>query len=52
MSLWLALLASEIVEWILNGRQLKGLRLVEMLGTGPLDWNEQRRNLALPVRRA
>jgi hypothetical protein len=36
----LTCLAPEIVEAILDGRQPKGLRLVEMLGNGPLDWNE------------
>jgi hypothetical protein len=29
------------VEAILDGRQPKGLRLAEMLGNGPLNWNEQ-----------
>jgi hypothetical protein len=27
---------------ILDGRQPKGLRLAEMLGNGPLAWEEQR----------
>jgi hypothetical protein len=35
-------LAPDIVEAILDGRQPKGLRLAEMLGNGPLDWNYQR----------
>jgi hypothetical protein len=35
-------LASDIVEAILDGRQPKGLRLAEMLGNGPLGWEEQR----------
>ena len=35
-------LAPDIVEAILDGRQPKGLRLVEMLGNGPLAWEEQR----------
>jgi hypothetical protein len=35
-------LAPEIVEAILDGRQPKGLRLAEMLGNGPMGWNEQR----------
>jgi hypothetical protein len=48
----LTCLAPEIVEAILAGRQPKGLRLAEMLGNRPLGWQEQRRNLALPVRRA
>jgi hypothetical protein len=30
------------VEAILDGRQPKGLRLAEMLGNGPLGWEEQR----------
>jgi len=40
----LTCLAPEIVEAILDGRQPKGLRLAEMLGNGPLDWDEQRVN--------
>jgi hypothetical protein len=39
----LTCLPPDIVEGILDGRQPKGLRLAEMLGNGPLDWNEQRR---------
>ena len=39
----LTCLAPDIVEAILDGRQPKGLRLAEMLGNGPLDWEEQRR---------
>jgi hypothetical protein len=31
-------------EAILDGRQPKGLRLAEMLGNGPVDWDEQRVN--------
>jgi hypothetical protein len=38
----LTCLAPDIVEAILDGRQPKGLRLVEMLGNGPLVWNAQR----------
>ena len=38
----LTCLAPEIVEAILDGRQPKGLRLAEMLGNGPLGWEEQR----------
>jgi hypothetical protein len=38
----LTCLASDVVEAILDGRQPKGLRLAEMLGNGPPDWNEQR----------
>jgi hypothetical protein len=40
----LTCLAPDIVEAILDGRQPKGLRLVEMLGNGPLCWEEQRRH--------
>jgi len=35
-------LAPDIVEAILDGRQPKGLRLAEMLGNGPLAWEQQR----------
>ena len=38
----LTCLAPDIVEAILDGRQPKGLRLAEMLGNGPLGWDEQR----------
>jgi ParB-like chromosome segregation protein Spo0J len=38
----LALLAPDIVEAILPGRQTEGLSLVEMLGNGPLPWEERR----------
>jgi hypothetical protein len=38
----LTCLAPDIVEAILDGRQPKGLRLVEMLGNGPLGWEGQR----------
>jgi hypothetical protein len=38
----LACLAPDIVEAILDGLQPKGLRLAEMLGNGPLSWEEQR----------
>jgi ParB-like chromosome segregation protein Spo0J len=38
----LTCLAPDVVEAILDGRQSKGLRLAEMLGNGPLDWNAQR----------
>ena len=38
----LTCLAPDIVEAILDGRQPKGLRLAEMLGNGPVGWNEQR----------
>jgi hypothetical protein len=39
----LTCLAPDIVEPILDGRQPKGLRLAEMLGNGPLGWDEQRK---------
>jgi hypothetical protein len=38
----LTCLAPDIVEVILDGRQPKGLRLAEMLGNGPVAWEEQR----------
>ena len=38
----LTCLAPDILEALLNGRQLKGLRLAEVLGNGPLAWNAQR----------
>ena len=38
----LTCLAPEIIEAILDGRQPKGLRLAEVLGNGPLAWDEQR----------
>ena len=41
----LTCLAPDIVEAILDGRQPKGLRLAEMLGTGPVEWDEQRARL-------
>jgi len=40
----LTCLAPDIVEAILDGRQPKGLRLAEMLESGPLAWEEQRVN--------
>jgi hypothetical protein len=43
----LTCLASDIVEAILDGRQPKGLSLAEVLGNGPLVWEEQRRGLAV-----
>ena len=33
--------APDIVEAILDGRQPKGLRLTEMLGNGPVAWEER-----------
>jgi hypothetical protein len=38
----LTCVAPGIVEAILDGRQPKGLKLAEMLGNGPLGWDEQR----------
>jgi hypothetical protein len=43
----LTCLAPDIVEAILDGRQPKGVRLAEMLGSGPLAWEEQRVNWEL-----
>ena len=48
----LTCLAPDIVEALLDGRQPKGLRLAEMLGKGPLDWNEQRANWGFGHRNA
>jgi hypothetical protein len=38
----LTCIAPDIVETVLDGRQPEGLRLVDMLGNGPLHWEEQR----------
>jgi hypothetical protein len=38
----LTCLAPDIMEAILDGRQPKGLRLAEVLGNGPVAWEEQR----------
>ena len=38
----LTCLAPDIVEAILDGRQPTGLTVAEMLGNGPLGWEEQR----------
>ena len=38
----LTCLAPDIVETILDGRQPRGLRLAEMLGSNPSRWDEQR----------
>ena len=38
----LTCLAPDLVEAIFDGRQRKGLRLAEMLGNGPVAWEEQR----------
>jgi hypothetical protein len=48
----LTCLAPDIVEAVLDGRQPKGPRLAEMLGNGPLDWNEQRANWGFGHRNA
>ena len=40
--------APDIVEAILDGRQPRGLRLSEMLGNGPLVWEEARRVWRFP----
>jgi hypothetical protein len=45
----LTCLAPDIVEAILDGRQPKGLRLAEVLGNGPLGWEEQRLTWDFPV---
>jgi hypothetical protein len=37
----LTCLALDNVEAMLDGRQRKGLRLSEILGNGPLAWEEQ-----------
>ena len=44
----LTCLAPAIVEAILDGRQPKGLRLAEVLGNGPLSWEEQRHAWSSP----
>ena len=41
----LTLLAPDIVEAILDGRQPKGMQLDDLTGTLPSAWNEQRRKL-------
>jgi hypothetical protein len=46
----LTCLAPAIVEAILDGRQPKGLRLAQMLGNGPVVWEEQRHHLDLFTR--
>jgi hypothetical protein len=45
----LTCLAPDIVEAILDGRQRRGLRLAELLGNEPLEWQEQRVSLGLGV---
>jgi hypothetical protein len=44
----LTCLAPDIVEAILDGRQPRWLKLAEVLGNGPLAWEEQRRVGASP----
>jgi hypothetical protein len=46
----LTCLAPDLVEAILDGRQPKGLRLVEMLGNGPVGWEEQRASWRIGAR--
>ena len=48
----LTCLAPDIVEAILDGRQPTGLRLAEMLGNGPVGWEEQRADWGLEQRSA
>ena len=48
----LTCLAPDIVEATLDGQQPKGLRLAEMLGNGPLAWEEQRETLVSAPSRA
>ena len=45
----LTCLAPAIVEAILDPRQPKRLRLAEVLGNGPLGWEEQRRIHSIPA---
>jgi hypothetical protein len=46
----LTCLTPDIVEAILDGRQPKGLRLVDVLGNGPLGWEEQRSHAWNPTK--
>jgi hypothetical protein len=43
----LTLLAPDLVEAILEGRQPEGLRLEDMLDGFPLGWDGQRKSLAI-----
>ena len=43
----LTLLAPEITEAVLDGRQAKGMMLEEMVKALPTDWGEQRRVFGL-----
>jgi hypothetical protein len=45
----LTCLAPDIVEAILDGRQPKGLRLAEMLGSRATAWSEQRTSLGVQL---
>lgn len=45
----LTLLAPDIVEAILNGKQPKTLDLIDMTTFMPLEWNEQRRKFGFPT---
>lgn len=45
----LTLLAPDIVEAILNGKQPKTLSLVDMLTFMPMEWHEQRRKFGFPT---
>lgn len=44
----LTMLAPDIVEAILNGKQPKTLNLIDMLTFMPLEWQEQRRKFDFP----
>jgi hypothetical protein len=46
----LTCVAPDIVEAILDGRQPKGLRLAEMIGNGPLAWEEERSHAWNPTK--
>jgi hypothetical protein len=46
----LTCLAPDIVEAILDGRQPRGLKLAELLGNGPLGWQEQRTSSSIGAR--
>ena len=48
----LTCLAPDIVEAILDGRQPRGLRLAEVLGNGPVGWEEQRADWGFEQRSA
>jgi hypothetical protein len=46
----LTCVAPDIVEAILDGRQPKGLTLAEMIGNGPLAWEEERSHAWNPTK--